>query len=64
MAAPELDGKDLAEWLSECAWIENSADSQRWARENAPSVLEKKREYLPKWNSKNDKPVLRVSDGR
>jgi hypothetical protein len=64
MAASDLDGREFVEWMRECAWIENSADSKRWASEHAPSVREKKLEYMPKWERKNDKPVLRPLDGR
>jgi hypothetical protein len=64
VAGSALDGKEFAEWLEDCAWIENTPAAQEWARQNAGSVREKKVEYMPKWDTKIDKPMLRAPDGR
>jgi hypothetical protein len=58
------DAKELSGWSEDCAWIENTPESEAWAKRNWSDIQEKKTEYLPKWDAKSDKPMLRASDGR
>ena len=60
----EADGKQFPEWFSQCTWIENTPDSQAWAKENWKDIQEKKVEYIQKWDARADKPILRATDGR
>jgi hypothetical protein len=64
VTAPELGGKEFQEWFDECTWVETTDEARDWARRNAPSVEEKKVEYLKKWEPRTDKPALKGSDGR
>lgn len=55
---------ELAGYLNETNWVDNTPASNEWSRANMASVQAKKSEYLVEWLQKADKPVLRASDGR
>ncbi len=55
---------ELAGYLGTTNWVENTAASGAWSRENMTSVQAKKAEYLVEWLAKPDKPVLKAGDGR
>jgi hypothetical protein len=57
------DSPDLAGYLKDTNWVENTADSQAWAKSNLDSVLAKKAEYIGEWEAKPDKPILHAGDG-
>ncbi len=59
----DTDGKEFPGWFKECGWIENTPESQAWAKANWQDVQSKKAEYIQKWDAKSDKPVLKASDG-
>jgi len=54
----------LAGDLSSCKWVDNTASSLAWARENMPSIREKHTSYLPDWEKSADKPFLPVTAGK
>jgi len=62
----ELGGAQLAEWLSDCRWVEKVADSEAWAQENQESIRSKYADYYPKWMEKaeGDRPMLFAEDGK
>ncbi len=64
VAAAELDGAQLREWLESCEWVENTEETREWARRNAADVQNKRVEYLQKWEPRTDKPMLHGADGR
>jgi len=55
---------ELLNYLTTTNWVENTATSAAWSRENMFSVKAKKAEYLVEWLAKPDKPILRVGDGK
>jgi hypothetical protein len=55
---------DLVGYLKDTNWVENTADSQAWAKSNLDSVLAKKAEYIGEWEAKQDKPILHDGDGQ
>ena len=56
---------DLAGWLRDARLVDLTDAGRRWARENDPSVMEKKSDYLPRWRAKPDdeRPVLWPAEG-
>lgn len=61
----DLSSDEFKDWQSSCEFVENTEDSFKWARDNAPSIQNKREEYFKKWMSKpeEDRPVLRKEDG-
>jgi hypothetical protein len=59
MANPEVQ-----KWIKDARLIQNNDDAYKWAKENHPSVLNKKKAYFEKWMSKpeNDRPFLKQTD--
>jgi len=55
---------ELASYLNDTDWVENSPSASDWARANMSSVKAKQAEYLPNWLQKPDKPRLKAEDGR
>jgi hypothetical protein len=57
---------EFNEWMAATRPAVANAEGPKWAKENAPSVQEKKNEYLPKWQAKPDaeKPTLNIGSGR
>jgi hypothetical protein len=58
------DDKDFSAWLNDCTWIENTPESEAWAKHHWSSIQTKKTEYVKKWDEKPDKPMLRATDAR
>jgi hypothetical protein len=61
-----LDTAEFKSEFAECAWVEMTAQSESWAKENMPSVLAKHSEYFKEWQAKpaDQKPALAPADGR
>lgn len=61
-----LDTAAFKSELADCAWVEKTAQSDSWARENMSSVLAKHSEYFKEWQAKpaDQKPALAPADGR
>jgi hypothetical protein len=57
-------GSDLPRWLDQCRWVENTPRTEAWARAHWPSIQTRKQQFLPKWEARSDRPVLRANDGR
>jgi hypothetical protein len=57
------DSPDLAGYLEDTSWVDNTPASQQWAKGSLPSILEKKAQYIGEWEAKPDKPILHASDG-
>ena len=57
---------EIKEWLSSTRQVKVNEEGYKWSRENAESVQQKKAEYLPQWNSKDnqDKQILRAESGK
>jgi hypothetical protein len=66
IAQKELAGTKLAGELSECKWVEKSAESDAWAVANMPSIQSKRTEYYRDWIKQEEakKPRLLPEDGR
>jgi hypothetical protein len=64
VGAERLGTQEVADWLKECAPIENTDDSRAWAKEHWADIQEKKLKYLREWEAKADKPILSPADGR
>jgi hypothetical protein len=54
---------DLAGWLADCEWVENTPQALDWSRGAMASVQGKKSDYLPDWMKATDKSVLAAADG-
>jgi hypothetical protein len=54
---------DLEDWLNDSYPVTTNAAGRAWARDNQPSVTQKKDEYLRKWLTKDTRPTLRLEDG-
>ena len=59
----QLGTEQFTAWYDDCRWVENSEQSRQWEKENRLSIMEKRSDYWPKWESKPDKPILRATDG-
>ena len=61
----EFTSDDFKDWNSTCEFVENTEASYQWAKDNMPSVQEKRTTYFEKWMSKPeaDRPVLNREDG-
>lgn len=57
-------GGNFADWNGSTRWVENLPSALKWADDNMTSVVQKHDEYMPKWQSKSVKPMLRATDGR
>jgi hypothetical protein len=55
--------RDLRGWLDDSYPVTTNAAGHAWARDNQPSVTEKKENYLRKWLQKPERPALRPTDG-
>ncbi len=60
-----LTSDDFKDWNTSCEFVENTEASYQWARDNMPSVQEKRTTYFEKWMSKPEaeRPVLNKEDG-
>jgi hypothetical protein len=47
-----------------CVWVENTDQSRAWSRRTWHSIQHKKLTYLPQWEARQPRPVLRAADGR
>jgi hypothetical protein len=59
----EIGEKEFNEWIKDTRWVENTEQSDAWARDNMPSVREKQAENITEWLNKPDKPILYPQDG-
>lgn len=61
----ELSGDEFKGWNNGCELVENTPESFKWAKDNAPSIQEKRIEYFEKWMSKSEseRPFLKTEDG-
>lgn len=61
----ELSSDEFKDWESSCEFVENTESSLQWAKDNAPSIQDKREHYFEKWMSKpeEERPVLRKEDG-
>ena len=55
----------LDEWINSTKQVTVNEEGRTWARENEPSVMQKKAKYLPEWNAKPDdrKQILLKESG-
>ncbi len=60
----ELKTDKTKTWIEKAQLIENKPEAYAWAKENRPSVLQKKEEYLKKWleKGKDQQPFLKPDD--
>lgn len=58
-----LQSKDFSEWNADSEWVERTDRADAWFAANRPSVEEKRRDYLAKWDqmAPNDKAELTMS---
>jgi hypothetical protein len=56
--------REVRECLRSCPWLTNTPKSEEWARLESSSLQRKKERYLPAWERREDRPVLRREDGR
>ena len=59
------DRRKLRGWLDRTYWIENTPASQRWARDNATDIENKRSAYYRPWRQKpsQERPTLYAEDG-
>jgi len=66
--ADELDGAQFAGWERKSRTVTNTPTTLAWARENAPSVADKRDRWWPEWSSKSEAQraaqTLNAEDGR
>ncbi len=62
--ATKTNTSEFADWYKGARWIENMETASGWANSNMSSIREKMTEYLPKWQGKSDKPILKSEDGQ
>ena len=55
---------EFGNWYGGTRWVENEDSAQGWADSNMQSIRGKMEDYLPKWETKPDKPVLDAGDGQ
>jgi hypothetical protein len=62
----QIVDSDIKDWISSTRPVKVNEEGHKWARDNAASIKEKKAEYLPKWQSKDntDKQVLNAGSGK
>lgn len=62
----DIGSEDYQEWMSCCAWVEKTAESDQWARDNLDSIQSKYDKYYPKWMEKaaTERPKLLAVDGQ
>jgi hypothetical protein len=55
---------EVQKWIKDARLIQNNDEAYKWAKDNHPSVLNKKKAYLEKWMSKpeSDRPILKQTD--
>jgi hypothetical protein len=60
-----LQSPDLADWKAGCEWVERTDRADAWFAANRPSIDDKRREYLLKWDrmAPNDKAELTMGAG-
>ncbi len=51
-------------WFNETKRMRPNAEGEQWARDNQQSIIEKKAEYLPKWQQKSEYDKPRLYQGR
>ncbi len=61
----ERSGNQLSQWLRSVRLVDLNDAGRLWGRENDPSVVEKRAEYLPRWRAKSEdeRPALWPGDG-
>jgi hypothetical protein len=64
VGADRLASQEVADWLKECALVENTDESRAWSKAHWADIQVRKGQYLPKWEEKFDKPILFATDGR
>lgn len=59
---------DFAKWLASTKMVENTVESEQWARDNSADVQEKYQEYWNKWQGKTpaekEELTLHAGDGQ
>jgi len=62
-----LRSGDFTSWMESSAWVRLTPEAERWYRENAAGIREKKRDYLRKWNAadpqQREELTLKAEDG-
>lgn len=61
----EISSDDFKDWNTSCEFVENTEASYQWARDNMPSIQEKRTTYFEKWMNKpeTERPLLDKEDG-
>lgn len=57
------DWPQLRPWLDESYEVQANELAETWDRDNRDSVMAKKEAYLPRWQAKPVKPIMRKEDG-
>ncbi len=64
----DLAGPDFPKWDSATDLVENTPETEEWARSNAPDIEAKRARWYPAWSAlpadKLDEMTLRPEDGR
>lgn len=62
----QIPDKEVEGWMQSCKQVKPNESGLDWAQQNIASIKQKKNEYLPRWQSKNDadKQILRAESGR
>lgn len=55
---------DVAATVSALTWFENTPKSQGWVGQHMARVLRQRDAALPKWEAKEDKPILKADYGQ
>ena len=55
--------RSVQDCIDACKWVVKGDRADAWAREHAGSIQTKKAQYLPKWESRPNRPMLTASDG-
>jgi len=63
---PDLATAGFKGDLQECRWVEVTAESEQWMRDNLESIQSKRAEYFPDWQKTPaaERPGLLPDDGR
>ncbi len=59
----ELDSDIFNRWLSECEWVENTPNSEAWARSKRAEFGEKYEKYYPQWKAKDKQSAAMLLPG-
>ncbi len=60
----EMATSEVQKWIKDARPIQNNDEAYKWAKDNHPSVLNKKKAYFEKWISKpeSERPFLKQQD--